>query len=336
MTVLPGLWDMHVHTLYAGHPNIQYWHRTYTPRFAADIMPAAAVQLLMAGVTSARDMGAPPDAIFGVAARIARGEIPGPTLYPAGPQLTHEPPDWALFYRRGVSGPADAGSKARQLLDAGAKLLKITDAESMTVDEIRAIVREARLRGAKVAAHGRTEAEIRIGLDGGVDEFEHIGVGDTGSEYSPALIEAIRARVAAGPPLFWTPTVGLPLNADALRDNPESLDDPAAYRGLPESIAADVRKALAAFRPQGAPTTAAIIRRKVAQLREAGVTLLVGTDAGLAGAPHGASMAQELEAWVSVLGIDAATVIRTATATAAAAVGAAESGAVTAGKYEVC
>ena len=30
MTVLPGLWDMHVHLLYAGHTDFPYWHRTYT------------------------------------------------------------------------------------------------------------------------------------------------------------------------------------------------------------------------------------------------------------------------------------------------------------------
>src|SRR5207245_2660110 len=45
MTVLPGLWDMHVHLLYAGHTDFPYWHRTYTSQFEKVIMPATAGQL---------------------------------------------------------------------------------------------------------------------------------------------------------------------------------------------------------------------------------------------------------------------------------------------------
>src|SRR5688500_9899691 len=113
MTVLPGLWDMHVHLLYAGHTNFQYWHTTYTSRFERDIMPAMAEQTLRAGVTTVRDMGAPPESIFAVKRRLVSGEIPGPTLHAAGPQLTHQPPEWGRFYRWSVSGAGDARAKAR-------------------------------------------------------------------------------------------------------------------------------------------------------------------------------------------------------------------------------
>jgi len=46
-------------------------------------IPASAHQMLMGGVTSVRDMAAPPDAILAVKKRIASGELPGPTLYAA-------------------------------------------------------------------------------------------------------------------------------------------------------------------------------------------------------------------------------------------------------------
>ena len=59
MTVLPGLWDLHVHLMYAGHPNARYWFDTYTPQFERVIMPASAEQMLMAGVTTVRDLAAP-------------------------------------------------------------------------------------------------------------------------------------------------------------------------------------------------------------------------------------------------------------------------------------
>src|SRR4051812_43302160 len=57
MSVLPGLWDCHVHTMLLGHSDYDHWDKTYPARLGSEIMPAAAHQLLMAGVTSARDLG---------------------------------------------------------------------------------------------------------------------------------------------------------------------------------------------------------------------------------------------------------------------------------------
>jgi imidazolonepropionase-like amidohydrolase len=319
-TILPGLWDMHVHLLYAGHTRLQEWHQTYTPRFERDIMPATARQLLMSGVTSVRDLGAPPDAVFAVKARIARGEIDGPTIYAAGPQLTHMPPPWAQYYRWATSGPADAGAKAATLVDQGADVLKVTDAESMTVEEVGAITAAAHARGKLVSAHGRTDAEIRIGLDGGIDDFQHIG--PMTPQFPPELMSRISSRAKSDRPLYWTPTIGLPLNGQALADNPEQLDDPRNFAGLPPMIAADVREAVRTFRPQAGPRE--VILRKVGQLREAGVQLLLGTDAGLAGNPHAQATWQEIEAWVSVLGMGAMETIQRATSGAARFLGVAE------------
>src|SRR4051812_18147823 len=59
MSVLPGLWDCHVHTMLLGHSDYEHWDKTYPDRLASEVMPAAAHQLLMAGITSARDLGAP-------------------------------------------------------------------------------------------------------------------------------------------------------------------------------------------------------------------------------------------------------------------------------------
>jgi imidazolonepropionase-like amidohydrolase len=332
MTVLPGLWDMHVHLLYAGHTSLQYWHRTYTGRFASDIMPATSMQLLRSGVTSARDLGAPAESIFATKQRIENGEIPGPTIYAAGPQLTPTPPDWAQYYRRGVSGPASAASLASEMLTAGADVLKISGAEQLTIDEIRAITSEAHALGIQVTAHGRTNAEIQIGLEGGVDEFQHIGIGTAGNEYPADLLSAIRVRVASGSPLYWTPTVGLSLRGDYLGINVEALDDPMNYVDLPPLIAEDIRASLVSFSPEPSPVET--IRRKVHQLREAGVQLLVGTDAGLPGNFHGQAMWQEMEAWVNVLGIDPLSTIHAATGLAATALGVEEdSGTLTEGKY---
>src|SRR5690606_758769 len=57
MTVLPGLWDMHVHLMINGHADYDYWDRAYIDRLRDTIMPASAHQLLMAeiGRASCRD-----------------------------------------------------------------------------------------------------------------------------------------------------------------------------------------------------------------------------------------------------------------------------------------
>src|SRR5947208_8457171 len=73
MTVLPGLWDMHVHTMIVGHADYDHWDKTYQPQFESVIMPASAKQLLMAGVTSARDLGAPLEPSIAVRDRINAG-----------------------------------------------------------------------------------------------------------------------------------------------------------------------------------------------------------------------------------------------------------------------
>ena len=163
MTVLPGLWDLHVHLMYAGHPNARYWFDTYTPQFERVIMPASAEQLLMAGVTTARDLAAPPREIVAVKRRIANGEIPGPTLYVAGPALTKGANPNAV-QTWNVSGAADARAKTRQLIDEGVDWIKILNAEQLTPEEMRAIVSEAHAHGRKVAAHAFSDGEIRQGL----------------------------------------------------------------------------------------------------------------------------------------------------------------------------
>ena len=107
MTVLPGLWDMHVHTMIAGHADYEHWDKAYMSQFESVIMPASAKQLLLAGVTSARDLGGPLEASLHVRDNINAGKIPGATLYVAGPFIQHEPYPRTEAYRWGVKGPDD-------------------------------------------------------------------------------------------------------------------------------------------------------------------------------------------------------------------------------------
>ena len=208
MDVLPGLWDSHVHTMLLGHSDYTHWDKTYPKRLASEIMPAAAHQLLMAGVTSARDLGAPLNDIISVRDRINRGEIPGPTLYVAGPFIQHEPYPGTEAFRWGVKGAADARAKVKKLAEAGVNIIKLIDQDEMTMEEVKAVVDEAHAHKLPVVAHAHRPDEIRRGLAAGVDDFEHTGL-STAPGYPPDILSAIAERTAKMNigPLFWCPTI---------------------------------------------------------------------------------------------------------------------------------
>ena len=318
MSVLPGLWDMHVHLMLNGHSDYTHWDKTYLPKLDSIIMPASARQLLLAGVTSARDLGAPLEASISVRDRLNKGALQGATVYVSGPFIQHAPYPGTEQFRWGVTGVDDARAKVRKLADAGVDVIKLIDQDQMTLDEVRAVVEEAHRRNLPVVGHSHRPEEIRRGIAAGVDNFEHTGLA-AAPEYPDDIIKMIRERAAnmAAGPLFWTPTIEGLFNYEYVRDNPEHIDDPSWHEGLPKEIVDDIRKSvehperLDYFRatPSRRPTLA----RKFQQLREAGVTLLIGTDSGIPMKFHSGSTWKELDAWVNLLGVDAMTTIRAAT-----------------------
>ena len=318
MSVLPGLWDMHVHLMINGHADYAHWDRTYPSLFASVIMPASAKQLLLAGVTSARDLGAPLEASIAVRDAIKAGKIPGPTLYVSGPFIQHEPYPGTEAFRWGVKGPNDARAKVKRLADAGVDVIKLIDQDQMTMEEVRAVVEEAHARRLPVVAHSHRPEEIRRGLAAGVDNFEHTGLA-TAAEYPPDIVAMIRERTARGNagPLFWTPTIEGLFNYEYVRDNPEKLDDPSWHEGLPDSIVADIRRSIEHPERLGyfqmTPSRRPTLARKFSQLRESGVILLIGTDAGIPMKFHSMATWNELDIWVNRLGVDPMTAIRAAT-----------------------
>jgi len=302
MSVMPGLADMHVHLMILGHSDYEYWDRKYLGHFAADTMPIAAKQLLESGVTFARDLGAPLDDILTVRGRIERGEIPGPRLFVSGPFIqrkAYAPHEES--YRWGVNGAADARAKVRKLVDAGVDFIKMIDQDQLTDDEVKTIVETAHAGGKTVVAHAHREDEIRMGLKHGVDCFEHTGLA-TEPGYPEEILAGIRKRNNT---LYWCPTVeGLYLADYTARTFPERLNDPAWQKDMPPAMARDIRQSLEnvthldyftlTFRRL--PTLA----HKFQQLRDTGVTLLVGTDSGIPGNFHTDSTWRELDTWVKL------------------------------------
>lgn len=339
MTVLPGLWDMHVHTMINGHSDYAYWDKTYPPLFEDVIMPSSAYQLLMAGVTSARDLGAPLKESIAVRDAINNGDIPGATLYVSGPFIQKKPYPGTEDFRWGINGVDDARNKVRKLAKAGVDVIKVVDQDRMTNEEFKAVVNEAHKFNLKIVAHSHRPEEIRMGLTYGADCFEHTGL-SSAPRYPDDIMDMIKERTAdmSQGPLFWCPTVEGLYNYEYMRDNPEKLDNDSWHRGLPDSVITDIKKSIAhpdrmpyfQLTPSRKPT----LETKIKQLLDAGVVLMIGTDSGIPMKFHSQSTWNELDVWVNEFGIDPMYAIRAATYWPSLWMGVAdEVGTITPGKY---
>jgi imidazolonepropionase-like amidohydrolase len=312
-TVLPGLMDMHVHLMLVGHGDYDHWFRTYRDKWRDVVMPIAAKELFMAGVTTVRDVGARLDDILSVRDRINRGEIPGPRVFASGPFLQKTAPPLEAEFRWAVNGPEDARAKTKRLIDAGVDEIKVIDQDQMTLEELKAIVDTAHAASKHVVAHAHRAEEIRQGIRAGVDSFEHTGLA-TQPGYPEDVLAMLRERNAS---LYWCPTIeGLYLYPYTVDQFPERLDDARLKADLPPDIYEDVRRSLdhperlAYFQltRRRVPTLA----NKFAQLRSTGVTLITGTDSGIPFNFHFDSTWRELDTFVR-LGMDPMDAIRAAT-----------------------
>ncbi|MDQ6802841.1 MAG: amidohydrolase family protein, partial [Acidobacteriota bacterium] len=145
-----------------------------------------------------------------------------------------------------------------------------------------------------------------------VDCFEHTGLA-TKPGYEEDILQMIRDRNAT---LYWDPTMeGLFLYDYTLR-YPERVDDQRLKNDLPPDMYKDVHDSirdvshLDYFRlvPRRLPTLA----NKFRQLREAGATIVVGTDSGIPLNFHFDSTWRELKTMVD-LGMPPMEAIRAAT-----------------------
>jgi hypothetical protein len=152
----------------------------------------------------------------------------------------------------------------------------------------------------------------------GIDCFEHTGL-SSAPEYPADILEMIKERTAKMNmgPLFWTPTVEGLYNYEYMRNNPEKLDDPSWHLDLPDSIIRDIR---ASLRYPGrmpyfqlTPVRKPTLEKKINQLKDAGVVLMIGTDSGIPMKFHSQSTWNELDVWVNEFGFDPMLTIKAAT-----------------------
>lgn len=317
--VLPGLWENHAHIQLTGHADYPHWQATYADRFADEVMPAALVQLLLAGVTSVRDLGAPLDDTVAIKQQLASGNTPGPHLYTSGPFLQWQVDDWQSSYRWEVKNEQQAVDKVNRLADAGMEIIKLIDQDDMPREVMQAIVDQAHERNMKVVAHAHKPDEIRLGVEVGVDNFEHTGL-TTAPGYPEDVLNALKERTATGifdGLLFWTPTVEGLWSYEQTVKNSEHLDNTCWHRGLKDDMIADIEQSIQ--KPghlsysQLVPLRKPTLYNKIQQLKDTGVVMLVGTDVGIPMKFHCQTTWHEMAVWVNDLDFEPMETIRAAT-----------------------
>lgn len=195
-SVLPGLIDAHTHLLleqgFDDHGLADVAARdnailgdSYRSLRAVPV----ARDYLRAGFTAVRDLGNAGrflDVILGRA--IQDGHIEGPRIYASGPplaphggQIEHvagDPHGLVASEYRVVRGADDARSAVREAIAGGARVIKVYPEATpqrtrLSVEEMTAIVAEARRHGVTVAAHATSDAGARDAVEAGVTSIEH-------------------------------------------------------------------------------------------------------------------------------------------------------------------
>ncbi|GGL56865.1 metal-dependent hydrolase family protein [Sporolactobacillus putidus] len=196
--ILPGFFDMHVHLLVEPCSPAQALRNPFSLKFYQSVHHMKS--LLDAGVTSVRDAGYT-DA--GVREAVNKGLVQGPRMEVSVTALTSTGGHGDSWMPSGLdvtmpfmmsyptlpdgicNGISEVRQKVREVIRDGADIVKVhatggvmspTDTPQFTeftLEELKAIVEEADLRGRKVMAHAQGNLGIKYCTRAGVHSIEH-------------------------------------------------------------------------------------------------------------------------------------------------------------------
>jgi len=290
-TIMPGLIDSHVHLGFDGGPQPAARMRAETDEQQLVLMLRNARDLLGVGVTTARELGARAYLDVVVREAIASGLARGPRLVVAGPPVTVTGGHcWFM------GGEADSEDDLRRIVRThhkhGADLVKVMATggfmttgsapwhAQFTTGQLAVIVAEASRVDKPVAAHAHGLEGIQRAVQAGVTTIEHCS---------------------------WVTETN-----DRRFD--ERLAAQMAERGIVVCPTINVNA------PYVSELTGLTVGQYVPVMRDMGVRIIAGTDAGIDNAPHH-QYAGALAAMVTLLGFAPADVIAMATTQAAAVLG---------------
>jgi len=312
--VLPGLIDAHVH-MFSDNDKMEARLEATTRDIEGEFLVGVenARLDLEAGFTTVRDLSSPPRSIVALRDGILKGQIPGPTIVPAGHMISvtgghgdganglnrvnagaaREEADYLCdgpeSCRRAVRNQISQGAEVIKFAATGGVLSNVSGGLSrqMFDDEMVAIVQTAHSFGRKVAVHAHAKDGIDGALRAGADSIEH-------ATYADAESIALFKKTGA----YLVPTMVAYTAA---------LDQARAGSRPPAVLAKAEEAAKIAF------------TNHAAQIR-AGVKIAFGTDTGVSA--HGQN-AREFKMLVEA-GMSPAEAIRAATVSAADLLGRAD------------
>ena len=265
--LLPGFVDCHLHLLIDGSPNPLAAVQQFSWPMITLIAATHARTTLMAGVTTARDMGGAANADIALRDAGRSGVIIGPRLLVSGRQICMTGGQGWQFGRE-ADGPDEVRKAAREQIKAGCDIVKLMatggimtpgaepGAAELTEEELRAGVDEAHNAGLKAAAHAQGTAGILNALRAGVDSIEH------GFFFNEECVNFMKNNEVP-----FVPTLG-----------PGDTIERAALSGVPEFI---IEKSRQVRKPH---------LESLAMAKEAGVTIGMGADCGTSLNPHGQNL----------------------------------------------
>ena len=290
--LIPGLWDMHVHTAISGG-------RELLPLYVAN------------GVTGVRDMAGDWDTLRTWRSEIGRGQLVGPRMVVSGPYLEGgDVPIPHLLARNA----AEASAGVDSLIALGVDFIKVHS--QLNAESYYAIARRARQRGAVFAGHVPRVVGAGAASDSGQKSIEHLlGIP---AECTPADSVALQPRYPVQGAIGRCSSEDLaPLYAKFVRNGTYVTPTFTAQvevavwptRAVPgDSLAHYLPKAVREYvaqifpMPDSIPPNADSVGRamlakrlrQVAAMQRAGVHILTGTDAPLRNSPPGFGLHEEL------------------------------------------
>jgi imidazolonepropionase-like amidohydrolase len=322
--MLPGLIETHGHLIVLGHGSYDTWFPWVNghggDKMLTRVMEISAKQLLMAGVTTAIDLGAPLAPSLSIRDRINKREIAGSRMLVSGPWIARGAAGAMQegFGGLNISSSEEAGRETDRLAAAGADLIKAHS--GLTRDDYKAIVDAAHKRRIKVYAHVYAETDVRNALEMGVDVLQHVGSAGTAPPYSKELIADI---VNAGRPVVVTAAHRAWLYQDTA-DFPERLQDPELKKAFGPEIYAEVQDSLRNWWSLGyfqrTDREMLFRERGVKQFIESGAVMGMGTDSGTPMNFHSEALWREIKVHVD-MGMTPSRAIAAATRVNAALIG---------------
>ena len=177
-TAIPGLIDLHTHVTY-------YWDRKpgtrplggprRRPGVTVFLAQENARRTLETGVTTIRDLGAAGESDFAMRDLVAMGAMVGPRMIVAGQGISAArgaAPDPDAM-RKLVDERIKTGSDWIKVYGSRGSFDSVDTTQTITFDEMRAIVDAAHAQNRKVAIHSYGPSGVKDAVRAGADSIEH-------------------------------------------------------------------------------------------------------------------------------------------------------------------